>query len=145
MTTIPTGIPTTSTIATTTSSSDSSASSSSGLNQDDFLKLLVAQLEYQDPSSPMDSSQFMEQTAQYTLVEKMNEMYSASQSSLSLQQGMAASALVGKTVTYTADSGDTVSGLVQSASFGGSGASEPTVHVNNTDVPLSSITTVASS
>ena len=35
-----------------------------------FLKLLVAQLKYQDPSKPMDSSEFMAQNAQLTALEK---------------------------------------------------------------------------
>ena len=38
------------------------------LNQDTFLKLLVAQMKYQDPLSPTDSTQFLTQTAQFTTV-----------------------------------------------------------------------------
>ena len=35
------------------------------LGKDDFLKLLVTQLQHQDPSNPTDSSQWMSQLAQF--------------------------------------------------------------------------------
>ena len=47
------------------------AGSKSVGDQDTFLKLLVAQLKYQDPSNPADSTQFLAQTAQFTQVEKL--------------------------------------------------------------------------
>jgi len=43
-------------------------------DKDTFLKLLVAQLKYQNPMEPVDSSQFMAQTAQFTMVEKLEAM-----------------------------------------------------------------------
>ena len=44
------------------------------MGKDVFLKLLVAQLKYQDPSNPADSSQMMSQTATFTQVEKLEEI-----------------------------------------------------------------------
>ncbi len=122
----------------------SGATTSSGatLDQDAFLQLLVAQLKYQDPSQPVDSSQFMSQTAQFTQVQKMDEMTKATESVLSLQQGLAASALVGKTVQYTLADGTTGSGTALSASFGVASQAEPTIRVGTQDIPLSSVTTV---
>ena len=114
----------------------------SNLDENDFLNLLVAQLKYQDPSKPVDSSQFMSQTAQFTQVQQMDEMTKATESVLSLQQGLAASALVGKTVQYTLADGTTGSGTALSASFGVASNAEPTVRVGTQDIPLSSITTV---
>jgi flagellar basal-body rod modification protein FlgD len=112
------------------------------LGKDAFLKLLVAQLKYQDPSSPVDSSQFMAQTAAFTQVEKLQAMAADSSASLALQQGLAASGLVGRTVSYVDADGVTQQGVVTSASFGGSGSSEPLVHVGKAAVPLSSIVEV---
>jgi flagellar basal-body rod modification protein FlgD len=150
-TTIPTGytpIPTTP-VATSTTPSISSGSvagavrsTGANLDQDAFLKLLVAQLKYQDPSKPVDSSEFMAQTAQFTQVQKMTEMSTAMESVLSLQQGLAASGLVGKTAQYTLTDGTTGSGTVLSASFGVASQAEPTVRIGDKDIPLSSITTV---
>jgi flagellar basal-body rod modification protein FlgD len=112
------------------------------LGKDAFLKLLVAQLKYQDPSSPVDSSQFMAQTAAFTQVEKLDAMAKDSSANLALQQGLAASALVGRTVSYVDANGVTQRGVVSSASFGGSGSAEPSVHIGDTAVPLSSIVSV---
>src|SRR3954452_9484591 len=103
------------------------ADNKSTLDKDAFLKLLVAQLKYQDPSKPVDSSEFMAQTAQFTQVQKMTEMSTAMESVLALQQGLAASGLVGKTAQYTLTDSTTGSGTVLSASFGVASQAEPTV------------------
>ena len=46
------------------------------LNENTFLTLLVAQLKYQDPMNPADSTQFLTQTAQFTEVETLQKMES---------------------------------------------------------------------
>src|SRR5256885_392001 len=47
--------------ATTTATQPASASATNQVNKDTFLKLLVAQLKYQNPMSPTDSTQFLQQ------------------------------------------------------------------------------------
>lgn len=44
------------------------------LDKDAFLKLLVTQLKYQDPLEPMDNTQFIAQTAQFTALEQMKNL-----------------------------------------------------------------------
>ena len=68
-----------------------------------FLKLLVAQMKYQDPSNPASSSEFMAQTATFTQVEKLEEIAAQNASMLALQSSSSAGALVGRTVSYTDD------------------------------------------
>lgn len=46
----------------------------SQLGKDDFLRLLVTQLQYQDPLSPMDNTEFIAQTAQFTALEQMQNL-----------------------------------------------------------------------
>ena len=148
-TTIPTGYTPITSIGTPavntnadTSAGSTTSSRGNTLDENAFLKLLVAQLKYQDPSNPVDSSQFMAQTAQFTQVQSINEMTKATESVLALQQGLAASGLVGKTVQYTLTDGTTGSGTALSASFGVASSAEPTIRVGDKDIPLSSITTV---
>ena len=105
-------------------------------DQDTFLKLLVAQLKYQDPSKPADSTQFLAQTAQFTQVEKLGQIATMLQAG----QLIGASSLVGKTVTYQDAAGASQTGLVTSVKLNGD--SEPTLSVGNTDVQLSKVTEV---
>lgn len=110
------------------------------LDQDAFLKLLVAQLRYQDPSSPMDTSQFMAQTAQFTSVEKLTAI-AQGQSALTASQGfLQAAAVVGRTVSWTGPDGQVLSGVVTAARFD---AGAPVLKVGDTDVPIASVTQIA--
>ncbi|GIH97584.1 flagellar hook assembly protein FlgD [Planobispora siamensis] len=126
----------------TTAASPSTASASSGskLDKDTFLQLLVAQMRYQDPSKPADTSAFLSQTAQFSQVEKMEELVKQQGEMLAAQLSLSASSLVGKTVSYTGPDGKEAVGVVTSASLG----SSPTLKVGNTDVPLSSVKEVTS-
>jgi flagellar basal-body rod modification protein FlgD len=105
-------------------------------DKDTFLKLLVAQLKYQDPSNPADSTQFLAQTAQFTQVQKLEQIATMMQG----QQLIGASALVGRTVTYQDENGVSQTGVVTKTKLNGD--SEPTLVVGNTDVQLSKVTEV---
>jgi flagellar basal-body rod modification protein FlgD len=120
---------------TTKTTTDAGAGKSVG-DQDTFLKLLVAQLKYQDPSNPADSTQFLAQTAQFTQVEKLGQIAEMMQA----QQLIGASALVGRTVTYLDADGLSQTGVVTRTKLNGD--SEPTLVVGNMDVQLSKVTEV---
>ena len=105
-------------------------------DQDTFLKLLVAQLKYQDPSKPADSTQFLAQTAQFTQVEKLGQIADM----IKGQQLIGASALVGRTVTYQDTAGAVQTGMVTTVKL--NGGSEPTLMVGNTEVQLSKVTEI---
>ncbi|PFJ17233.1 flagellar basal body rod modification protein [Bacillus cereus] len=47
------------------------------LGKEDFLKLFLASLKYQDPSNPMDMNQMMNQTAQFSIIEQVDNMTKA--------------------------------------------------------------------
>jgi flagellar basal-body rod modification protein FlgD len=118
------------------------------LDSDAFLKLLVAQLKYQDPSKPTDSTEMMAQSAQFTMVQRLEDMAKSTASTLGIEQGMAASSLVGKSISWLDTDGSTKTGTVSSASFGGSTA-EPVLKVGTTgtstgtlSVQLSQVTAV---
>ena len=65
------------------------------INQDTFLKLLVAQMKYQDPLSPTDSTQFLTQTAQFTEVSTLQQIEKDQQAIQHTNQLLAASGMVG--------------------------------------------------
>ncbi|HVW18496.1 MAG TPA: flagellar hook capping FlgD N-terminal domain-containing protein [Solirubrobacteraceae bacterium] len=86
------------------------------LGEDGFLKLLVAQLQYQDPMSPTDNQQFIQEQATFSTVESLNNLQTtmtAMQASDQFAQGVA---LIGKNVTYVDSQGNIGSGAVSAVS-----------------------------
>jgi flagellar basal-body rod modification protein FlgD len=83
--------------------SSSTAGSAAGVKatKDDFLKLLVTQMKYQDPMNPMDSAQMTSQIAQLNTVEGINQLnatVTSLQASLMASQSMQSASLIGKTI-----------------------------------------------
>jgi flagellar basal-body rod modification protein FlgD len=72
----------------------------SQMDKDTFLKLLSAQLRYQDPMNPVDNSQFLAQTAQFTSLEQMTNLANATKENLFGTQMNQGVQMIGKTVTY---------------------------------------------
>lgn len=95
MTTVSSVTSSTGTQQTDTSSSTSSAS----LNYDSFLKLLTAQMQYQDPTNPMDATQFVAQLASFSNVEQAIKTNSKLDSLLVSQSLMQVDGLIDKYVT----------------------------------------------
>lgn len=112
------------------------------LGQDAFLKLLVAQLRYQDPTNPAEGTEFLSQTASFTQVEKLEEIARATSEMLAAQSVLGASGLVGRTVTWTDTDGSEASGVVTAARFGADG---PVLRVGDTDLPVGSVKEVRAS
>lgn len=76
---------------------------SSALGKDDFLKILIAQLQNQDPTSPMEDKEFIAQMAQFTSLEQMSNMNNTLQALVDSQkqsQMMEFSGFIGKEVTW---------------------------------------------
>ncbi|MDQ1539105.1 MAG: flagellar basal-body rod modification protein FlgD [Actinomycetota bacterium] len=108
------------------------------MGSDTFLKLLVAQLKYQDPSKPADSAALLGQTAQFQMVEKLQLLAQQNTQLLSEQQASSAIALVGRTISYT--QGDkTLNGVVGSVRLTAAG---PILQVAQNDVELSAVTNI---
>ena len=78
------------------------------MGKDTFLKLLVAQLKYQNPLSPTDGTEFMAQTAQFSVVEKLDELAKQNAELLSSNRALSASSLVGQAVVTPGAKGDVV-------------------------------------
>ncbi len=109
------------------------------MDQEVFLTLLVAQLRNQDPTSPMDTTEMMSQSTQLASMEALNGMADVSRESFSLQMRIAATAMVGQTVSYLDADGATVTGVATAVSFAGP---TPTVTVGDAEVPLDHVSAV---
>src|SRR5436305_9829804 len=83
-----------------TTKAGSGSTDNSLANEDTFLKLLVAQLKYQDPLSPTDGTQFLTQTAQFTELETLQKIQSQQADAAKSSQMLAAASMVGRSVTY---------------------------------------------
>jgi flagellar basal-body rod modification protein FlgD len=105
------------------------------LGSDAFLQLLVAQLKYQDPTKPADTTQFLAQTAQFTVVEKLTELSKQQSEMVTAQLMNSATNLLGRTVTYSDEKGDPHTGVVAATTIG----SNPMLRIGNTDVALSQV------
>jgi len=93
----------TGTTSTTTSTADA-MKKELGMNKDDFLKLFVAQLQYQDPLAPQDPTEMLGQLAQLTQVEQSYNTTTALNNLLAAQNSSLASSavsLIGGTITAT--------------------------------------------
>ncbi len=77
------------------------------LDKDDFLKLLVTQLSYQDPLNPTDSKEFTAQLAQFSSLEELTNMNSALSEILDFQKSLQNAimpSLIGKEVKISGNS-----------------------------------------
>lgn len=95
------------------------------LGKDDFLKLLLAQLANQDPTSPMENTQFIAQMAQFSSLEQMTNMSNEFTKLATMLNSSEAVTVIGKTVDIDV-SGQLVSGVVDGATRG----ANPQVEVN---------------
>jgi len=125
--------------ATGTAGASATSTPSKDLDKQAFLDLLVAQLRNQDPSSPMDSSQLMQQTTQLSVMESLVELSKTQSESFALQMRMSAAQLVGQQVTWTDTEGTAHEGVVSSVSYAGP---VPTVKVGDEDVALDAVASV---
>ena len=126
---------TTYTPSTTTSGATGSAGS---LGENDFLQLMMDQLQNQDPLNPSDPTQYMSELAQFSSLEQENQIATNTSTSAGSQQPASALSLLGHNVDYIDSSGNQQSGTVSKVDFSTSGS--PTLTIGSeSGVSLSSI------
>lgn len=126
--------------ASTSSTSGSTPQDKTQLDNAGFLKLLIAQLDNQDPSSPTDSTTILTQTTQLAQMQTLQEQITTAQESFALQMREAAASFVGRQVTWTDANGKGQTGVVASVDYTGS---VPMLKVGGTDVALDAVQTLA--
>lgn len=98
-----------------------------GVSQEDFLKILLAQLSFQDPLKPMDNQEFIAQLAQFSSLELNRQNNEKVDTMLTFQSVNQAIGLIGKTVDLTTSAGTLNNYTVTTVAF-------------NNGVPLLSVT-----
>src|SRR3954453_4523145 len=100
---------------------------SAALDKDGFLKLFVAQLQHQDPSSPMDTNDSMQQMSSFSMVEQITNMASSNSKIAASLNTSSAVGLIGRTVTYLDYNDEPQTGKVEKVATSKDGVSTITV------------------
>jgi flagellar basal-body rod modification protein FlgD len=122
--------------------STSASNPNAALDKDGFLKLFIAQLQHQDPSSPMDTNESMQQMSTFSMVEQITNMAATNTKIAASLNTSSAVGLIGRTVTYMDSAKAFHTGKVERVATSKDGVS--TVTVDGTPgVDPSTITEVA--
>lgn len=97
------------------------------LDKDGFLKMFIAQLQHQDPSSPMDTNDSMAQMSSFSMVEQITNMASTNSKIAASLNTSSAVSLIGKTVTYVDEAKALKTGTVERVATSKDGVSSITV------------------
>lgn len=95
-----------------------SGNAAAGVSIEDFLRILTAQLNSQDPLKPVDNQEFVAQIAQFTTLEQTRQMNEQIASLVSLQSTTQWFGLLGRTVDVML-TGSPLSGQVSALSLAG--------------------------
>jgi flagellar basal-body rod modification protein FlgD len=88
--------------------SESQQLQNAGLGQEDFLKILLTQLTYQDPLKPLDNQEFIAQFAQFSSLDQTRQSNENLDSLLLMQMADQGVGLLGKTVEVSTETGSVV-------------------------------------
>jgi flagellar basal-body rod modification protein FlgD len=140
------GVTSTGTTSTTGSSATSSANQSMGMSTDDFYRLLIAEMRYQDPMQPMDNSKMVEQVAGIRSIESSTAMTKTLETVTKQQNYATAAGLIGKQVTGsvkdTAGKDQEISGVVTRVTFEANGQVVLELNDGANKLPLEAVTKV---
>ena len=83
---------------------------------DQFLQLLIAEMQNQDPLDPMDNSEILQQISQIREISATDQLSDTLQSVLTGQNLTTASSLIGKQITALTDDAQNITGIVDRVS-----------------------------
>lgn len=111
--------------------------SNAQLGQEDFMRILLSQLQFQDPLKPVDNQEFVAQLAQFTGLEINRQQSEKTDQLLSMQSVQQAVTLIGKRVEMqTALAGGSSTGSVTAVSFR---TGEPRLTVTANSIPVTDV------
>ncbi|MFV1974349.1 MAG: flagellar hook capping FlgD N-terminal domain-containing protein [Candidatus Scalindua sp.] len=117
---------------------ENAAIGSSTVNQDEFLRLFVAQLQNQSPMDPLKGADFIAQLAQFSSLEQLTNLNASFADNLKFQQLAGGSEFIGKKATYVDPAaGGPAEGVIQGAITRDGSIS---LVIQNGEIPISNIT-----
>ena len=116
-------------LAPTGTSGTTFSNPSDNLGENDFLKLMMDQLQNQDPLNPSDPTQYMSELASFSSLEQETQIATSTSAASTQQASSSALGLLGHTVSYQDSNGVTQTGTVSKVDFTSSG---PTLTVGTT-------------
>jgi flagellar basal-body rod modification protein FlgD len=116
-----------------------------GLGKQDFLKLLMAQLQNQDPLKPVDDTAMIAQMAQFSALEATQALSTTMQTANNQASVAQAGAMIGKYILANQADGTSSTGAVTGVNFTTTnGVVAPTLVVNGEDVDYGNIVQISS-
>jgi flagellar hook assembly protein FlgD len=109
------------------------------LNLDTFIKLLVVELQNQDPLNPMDNAQILNQISQIRQIESTSRLTSTLDAVRLGQDLATASSMVGRNIMALSDAGELVTGTVEWVSIEMTG---PKLHLGDHVVSLGNVSMI---
>jgi flagellar basal-body rod modification protein FlgD len=129
----------------TAAQTTAAANTTKTLGKQDFLKLLMAQLQNQDPMKPVDDTAMIAQMAQFSALEATIALNTTMQKSNNVQTVSQAGAMIGKYILANTSDGLSTTGAVTGVSFTTTdGVVSPSLQVNGETVDYSNIVKVSS-
>ena len=126
--------------ATSASSSAATPDRMQSLSVDDFTKMLITELQNQDPTQPMSNTDLMNQVSQIQSIDTNQQLTSTLQSVALGQSIASAGNLIGRTVSGLDANGNQVNGTVSSVSISNGSA---TLNVGSSALPLNNVTQIS--
>ena len=107
------------------------------LGRQQFLELLVTQLQYQDPLQPVGQQEFLQQLAQFSVVEGVEQLNMQFSDFLNVQTLMQGAYLIGQEIEYESTTGEVSSGQVSAARVAGG---HLLLNIGEEQIPLQDLT-----
>ncbi|WP_266158304.1 flagellar hook capping FlgD N-terminal domain-containing protein [Dyella silvatica] len=108
------------------------------INQNDFIKLFVSELQFQDPMQPLDNSQFLLQLSQFESIELSSETNQGVQDMLTMNSSSQSISLLNHPVQVTGMDGSTTAGKISAVSFT-TGGVQLSVTASNTGTVMTGV------
>lgn len=115
------------------------AAITSDVGRDQFLRLLVTQLQNQDPLEPVGQQEFIQQLSQFSMLEGIEKLNTSFESWMKIQTLAQGAEFTGRTVEYVDPSGQKFQGIVESASIKDGGL---VLRINDKDISIDAVTSI---